>query len=114
MRTLSGTLTTAQKSLEEVLCKAVFTSGANTYTYGVETANILRKVSHNEQPYSQTAKILIENFDNTLTSLSLEGYQAVLSYGFRTSAGDEYSATAPLKVKAQELVNSNGKRWKKL
>ena len=98
-----------QKAQGEVLAKAVFTSGANTYTYGQETTDILLKVTHPEQPWSQKAQVLVENYSNNLTSLSLEGYQGVLSYGYRTSAGDEYSATAPLKIKGQELINSNGR-----
>ena len=88
--------------------KLVLTSGATTKTYGVDTANILQRIRHKEAPYSQTAQVLVENFDNTLSSLSLEGYQGVLSYGFETSAGNQFSATAPLKVKAQELLNVNG------
>ena len=51
----------------------------------------------------------MDNPDNNLSVLSLEGYQGVLSYGFETSAGNEYSATAPLKVKAQELLNISGR-----
>lgn len=89
--------------------KIVLTSGVNTYTYGVDTANWLQRVTHREQPYSQTAQALVENSDNTLTSLNLEGYQAVISYGFETSAGNQYSASAPLKVKAQELLNISGR-----
>lgn len=87
----------------------MFTSGANTYTYGQETTDILQKITHSEGPWSQKAQVLVENYSNNLTTLSLEGYQGVLSYGYRTSAGDEFSATAPLKVKGQELINSNGK-----
>ena len=52
--------------------------------------------------------MLVENYSNNLTSLSLEGYQGVISYGYRTSAGEEYSSAAPLKVKGQELINRNG------
>jgi len=93
----------------DVLCKLVLTSGGTTKTYGVDTANRLLRVSHSEQPYSQTARVLVENSDNVLTVLSLEGYTGVLSYGFATSAGDEYSPTAPLVVKAQELLSTGGK-----
>ena len=108
MRSLSATLTQAQKDMGSILCKIVLTSGANTYTYGVDTVNILMKATHTEQPYSQAAKVVIDNSDNTLTALSLEGYQGVISYGYTTSSGDEYSATAPLKVKAQELLSTGG------
>lgn len=86
------------------------TSGANTYTYdSLSSADILQSITHKEQPYSQTAQVLVDNPDNNLSVLSLEGYQGVLSYGFQTSAGDEYSATAPLVVKAQELLNISGR-----
>ena len=104
MRSLSSTLTQAQKDQGQVLCKAV----VGSYTYNVESTNQLLRVTHPEAPWSQTAKILIDDRDLTLSGLSLEGLTATLSYGFATSAGDEYSATAPLVVKAQEIVTAGG------
>ena len=150
----------------------MLTSGASTYAYSSDTTDVPLKITRNETPYSQTAKVLIENYSNNLTSLALSGYQGVISRGFHTGvtrsawaantvyaltnvvipttpngyqyrctvagtshatteptwgtalgvtqtdgtvtwemdglAGDEYSPVAPLKVKAQELLNSNG------
>ena len=106
-------MTQAQKDLRALngeLCKIVLTGGDGPHTYiGNETsANILLKVSHQEQPYSQVATATIDNSDNTLTSLSLEGYTGTISYGYNTSAGDEHSATAPLRVKGQQLISTGG------
>jgi len=90
----------------KVIAKLVLDGG--TYTYGTDTTNRLWRVSHSETPWAQTAKVLIDNSNKVLDSLSLEGLSGVISYGYNTSAGDEYSATAPLRVKGQELISSGG------
>ncbi len=105
MRTLSATLLQAQKDMGDLLCKIVL---GGTYTYGVDTANRLLKVSHTERVYSQTAEVLIDNSDGALNGLDLKGLQGILSYGYKTSAGDEYSATAPLKVKGASYISAGG------
>ena len=90
----------------KVIAKLVLDGG--TYTYSTSSTNQLWRIVHPETPWSQTAKVLIDNSNKVLAGLSLEGLSGVISYGYNTSAGDEYSATAPLRVKGQELISSGG------
>ena len=90
----------------KVISKLVVDGG--TYTYSTSSANRLWRINHSETPWSQTAKVLIDDSNNVLSGLSLEGLSGVISYGYNTSAGDEYSATAPLKIKGQEAISSGG------
>src|SRR3990167_10904280 len=111
MRSLSSTLTSAQNQMRgKVIAKLVLDGG--TYTYyspgGSNLTDNLWRISHPEAPWSQTAKVLIDDSNKVLAGLSLEGLSGVISYGYNTSAGDEYSATAPLRVKGQELISSGG------
>src|SRR3990167_4884363 len=111
MRSLSSTLTSAQNQMRgKAIAKLVLDGG--TYTYyspgGSNLTNNLWRITHPEQPWSQTAKVLIDDSNKVLAGLSLEGLSGVISYGYNTSAGDEYSATAPLRVKGQELISSGG------
>uniref|UniRef100_A0A6M3XXQ0 Uncharacterized protein n=1 Tax=viral metagenome TaxID=1070528 RepID=A0A6M3XXQ0_9ZZZZ len=103
MRTLSSTLTTAQQEGGNVLFKAVFTkAGQSTRTYGVDTDNVIIRLSHTESEWSQKADVIVENGDGTLTALDLTGYTATISFGYITTAGDEYSAVAPLECISQQ------------
>jgi len=102
----SATLIAAQKDATiDALIKLVLTHGATTYTY---TRDRILSCDHEEQPYTQTAAIVLDNSDGQLTGLDLKGYQGVISYGAVTSLGDEYQATAPLWVIGQELDSSPG------
>jgi len=93
----------------DVLVKIVLTSGATTKTYdNNSTTNRILNLSHPEQEWSQTANALVDNRDGNLTALALEGYSAIISYGYATSAGDEYSATSPLTVIAQKADSMQG------
>lgn len=94
MRSLSGTLTTAQQTGGKFLCKIVLTKTnqtTRTYDNDSTTNRILSISPHNEQIWNQTAEVVIDNRDGNLTSLDLRGYAAVISNGYNTSAGDEYS-----------------------
>ncbi len=104
IRTLTSTLEAAQKTLVyEPLWKIVLTrTGQTTYTY--DRTRILA-ITQTETPEGTTVEVTLSNFDKTLTDLNFEHYQAVISYGCKTSAGDEYSATAPLRVRAQEVIS---------
>ena len=82
------------------------THGEDSYTY--DQARIL-KIDHPEEPYSQKAEVTLDNSDNVLTSIALKGFQGVISYGLKTTAGNEYSATAPLTVIGQRFDSSPGK-----
>jgi len=104
MRELTTTLKTAQQAgALNPLYKIVLTKGASTYTY--EKDRILPS-AHDEELYSHRATIVLNNNDHALDSLNLKGYDAVISYGVVTKAGEEYSATAPLVVNDQ-LFTSN-------
>ncbi len=104
MRALSGTLTSNQKLGGIGISKIVLTkSGENTLTYGGDTTNRIVDIKHDEQEWSQTALVVIENRGGELTSLDLWGYKGVISNGFNDSSqGDEYSPTAPLYVIRQK------------
>ena len=102
MRTTDATLTAAQLAGGDVLCKLVLTSGATTKTYSEGSTNRLLDVRHPETEWSQTAQIVVDNRDGNLTALALEGYKGVISYGYTTSDGDEYSAASPLTVISQK------------
>ena len=69
--------------------------GDDSYTY---TKDRILDINHPEEPYSQKADIVLDNSDGALTDLDLQGFQAVISYGAITSAGEEYNACAPLWV----------------
>ncbi len=101
MRDLSETLESAQKEMGPALCKLVLTDNGNTYTYGVDTTNTILDLRHPEGQWRQSAEVIVDNRDGNLTALNLIGYKGVISKGFITSEGDEYSAMAPMKVIAQ-------------
>lgn len=107
MRTLTETLKAAQKAASiDALVKVVLTHGVSSYTY---TRDRILDIKHTEEPYTQRAELKLDNSDGALTSLDLKGYQAVISYGAVTTAGEEYSACAPLWVMSQKFNSSPGK-----
>lgn len=91
MRTLSATLTAAQISGLKPIWKIVLDGTTYTDTRVID-------IKHTEQPHHQVATVTLNNGDNALTDLDYKGVGAVISYGYATSAGDEYSATIPLQV----------------
>jgi len=108
MRDLSATkLESAQKDdTIDAIYKVVLTKGASTYTY--EEDRILPS-KHDEEPYSHRATIVLDNSDGEFDSKDLKGYSGVISYGMVTSAGKEYSATAPVLVIDQQYNSLSGK-----
>src|SRR4030042_1422498 len=112
MRTLSDTLLAAQKlDTPGAIWKLTLTYGIETGIYYYNTR--ITDIKHNEQPYSQTAEVLLDNsdalFEGGLTSFDFRGWKAILSYGCTTGAGDEYSDCAPLWVEGQHLLSYSGK-----
>src|SRR3989304_4849334 len=104
-RTLSATLLAAQKDADLLISKIVLTKTAQTtrtYT-DQDEANQLLNVSHDENTGKHTAEVIIDNSDGALSALDLRGYQAAISNGFNTTAGDEYSAKPPLFVISQRF-----------
>ena len=104
MQTLTSTLEAAQKLMGDVLVKIVLAQqgGAGSETYGVDTTNRILGLTRTRSEWSQTVQVLVDNRDTNLTAKALEGYLGVISYGYKTSAGDEYQAQAPMTVIAQK------------
>lgn len=105
MRLLTSTLELNQKAMGPALSKVVLTQqgDSTSYTYGLDTTNLILSFSHIEEEWSQILQILVDNRDGNLTALTLEGYSAVVSNGFNDATqGDEYSACAPLEVIGQK------------
>lgn len=101
--------TTAGDSVTETSSTLVWTdNGLVSQTYGDATTNRILDLRHPEDEWSQTAQIVIDNRDGNLTNLAIDGYSAVISKGYNTSDGDEYSATAPLTVIAQKTDSMQG------
>jgi hypothetical protein len=107
---LSATLLAAQeKGTAPGLAKLVLTSGETVYTFYNEGTGRLLKLVHPEKTDSYTAVALLDNHDNYFTEKDLRGYTATISWGYRTSAGDEYSASAPLQVVAMQPISYPGR-----
>jgi len=107
MRDLSATLLAAQKAaFVDALYKIVLTKGEMTYTY--EKDRILPS-EHNEEMYSQLATIILDNHDGEFDDKDLKGYDAVISYGVITKAGEEYSSTPTLSVTDQQFDSDPNK-----
>jgi len=111
MRTLSATLESAQQSSSINALYKVELTGANSYTYAQDR---ILSSEHDESPYSHRATIVLDNKDGELDDKDLKGYQAVISYGAVTSAGNEYSSAAPLYVVDQYFNSWPGRLTCKL
>jgi len=110
MRTLSGTLLAKQKEREKIVpCRKVTLTraGYTSYTY-YATDRLLEIVEHIEEPWSQQATFILSNHDKGLNGIDLTGYKAVLSYGYHTASGDEYSDAPPLWIIPQEYASVPG------
>jgi len=84
-------------------------NGLTTQTYdNNSTTNLLFEATPVEEEWSQTAILRLDNFDNHFTNLDLKGFKAVISSGYTTSAGDEYSPRAPQWVMSQDLHSWRG------
>ncbi len=110
---MSATLLAAQKSIgvgnlaNKPYCQIVLTrSGQTTRTYTTEDRLI--RVRHVEEDDNIIAEVLLDNSDGALTSIDFEQYQGVIPYGYTTSAGNEVSPCAPLKVIGQQFYSAPG------
>ena len=105
MRSLSSTLTTAQKgrTLEPLYRIALNTGGGGTTTYNEDR---IISVSHLEEPFHGAATVVLDNSDLAVTT-DFKGYQAILSYGLWHDT-DERVATAPMHVIDQQYHSSPG------
>ena len=103
MRELSSTLLQAQKAHPvRGLVKLALTYNDTTYTYLKDRILNIKEVGDGSL---QTIEITLQNRDGSLTDIDFRGYEGVLSFGATTSAGDEYSAIAPMTVRAQEFLS---------
>ncbi len=113
MRTLSASLLSNQKGVGETglpydpIWKIVLTrDGEDTKTY---TKTRVIKILSDEEEFNQSAIVLLDNSDGSLTTIDFERYQGVISLGYNDSAqGDEYSPLAPLKVTRQRFFSAQG------
>lgn len=109
MRTLSETLTAAQKKgSARGLVRLVITDGETVYTFYNFLDRILKLV-HTESANSYSTVAILDNKDNYFTSLDLKGYTATISWGMTTTAGDEYSACTSLEVVATQPMSYPGR-----
>ncbi len=105
MRTLSGTLTTAQKGASgtpyiELIFKKSGESDINHTTR-------LKRLFHIEQPYKDYATIVLNNADLGVENLT--GYYVNIGYGYTTGSGDESSPTSRLWVIQQSNESEPGR-----
>src|SRR3990167_5197537 len=92
MRTLSSTLSNAQKLINAPPIWKVVLSRTSQTTRGYDQ-NRLWKISHTETPSGDTVELLLNNNDGALTTLDFEHYQAVISYGYNTKVSRTAWAT---------------------
>lgn len=114
MIALTSTLSAAQKAGGQTLYKVTFTkTGETTRVYGSDTTNRIPTgfpLKHYRDDWLQTAELTVENRDGNLTALDLIGYQALIEYGYQTSAGDEYQGSDVLKCISQGFVSGYGEQ----
>ena len=109
MRTLTDTLKAAQQSGSvKSLVKLVLTHNSTTYTY---TKMRILDIKETGDGSLQSLVLVLNNSNKVLTALDLRGYKGVLSFGAITSAGEEYSACAPMWGLAQEFDSDVSKDY---
>jgi len=103
MRSLSSTLLAAQQAASgKPAVKVVI--GGDTFLSGGR----LLSTYHREEPGRESAIIVLDNSDKSLSAESFEGKEVNISYGFATSEGKEYSPTPPLHVLRPTFNSSPG------
>lgn len=113
MRTLSDTLTAAQKAaIVKPAVRVVLVSGETEHTfYNTSGDHRIVAMEQKEQGFAASATILLDNSDKYFSDLPLKGYKATISWGCVTPAGIEYSATAPLEMEICQLDSSPGRLY---
>jgi hypothetical protein len=106
MQSLSATLLAAQKSEKFTpLYKIVFSHGGDSH----EFTDRIRSISRTFQSASYKATIVCENAGGEFTVLDLKGWEAHVSRGVVTSAGEEWADWPPLYVVGQEFSSVPGR-----
>uniref|UniRef100_A0A6M3K555 Tail protein n=1 Tax=viral metagenome TaxID=1070528 RepID=A0A6M3K555_9ZZZZ len=80
---------------------------ATDTTYGTDR---IKKMDHTEEQNSHKAEILLQDSDGVMRAKDLKGLKVTPAWGFKTSAGSETSATAPLWVRDQRGSSSPGQK----
>lgn len=109
MRTLSGTLTAAQKAVTNTPYIRVYLPD---YSGGTDLSSYLIALDHIEQTFGGSATLLFTEattwFCPSSTPIDLRGQRVDIGYGCTTGAGDEYSTSAPLYIRNTRLVSAEG------
>ena len=113
MRVLTGNLEANQKLVgtgkvhREPIWKIVLSrAGQATKTY---SQTQVLEIDHTEEEFGGVATVLIDNSDNSLTTIDFEMYQGVISLGYvDPTNGNEFSASAPLYVLGQRFFSIQG------
>lgn len=108
MRTLSATLTAAQKAARiSPDMSFIVSDGVTTDTYKQSRVlDILEK----EEPHRHSCEVILDNSDNALTAKDYRGYQVTLGLGMTTLLpGTEASNQPPFLVISQRLDSYQGK-----
>jgi len=101
MRSLSSTLTTAQQAERgEPLCKLVFSSGATRYGWSLRDR--LVRLKRTEKDGSHSADVVLDDYDQVVSAISLKGYLVNIARGYRT--GIARSAWLPSTVYAVDDI----------
>jgi hypothetical protein len=103
MQTLSATLLAAQKSDKlSPIFKITFTHGAGSHTY-TQADNRIRSILRTFQSNSHKARVILDNAAGEFTLLDLKGWDAAVSRGLVTSAGEEWVDWPLMSVTSQDL-----------
>ncbi len=103
---LTDTLLAAQQAMSiDPLVKLHLTDGVDSYDY---TRDRILDIDNPEGPWSQTAKVVLDNGDKALNAINLKGFEGFISTGAITPAGEEYSDGPFLRVIAQRFDSSEG------
>jgi len=105
MQPISSTLLAAQKPWSRKPLAKIVLTGATTKAYQQSGANPILDIRRSAAPWNQTAQVVLDNSDGTLTGLDLKGYKGVISWGATTSEGSEYSAKPSLWVIGYQLLS---------
>ncbi len=87
----------------EHLVKIHLTDGVDIYSY---TKELILDIKDPEEPWSQTAEVVLDNGDGAFTDLDLKGFYGFISKGAVTPAGEEYDDGPLLWVIAQRFNSS--------
>lgn len=100
MRTLSDTLKAAQEAVSGTPYIRIV---LNTVDY----SSRLLQLEHREEAYREEATIILNNSDLALSDVDMRGNEFEIGYGY-VASGNEYSNSATLWVKSQQLVSLEG------